>query len=295
MRTIMAVMMLVPALARADGSEAVIAAPERQQVDERGRPYWETCKHVWTRTPYVAFRVDHPLFLPDVTLPSSSSGTAPSGGGSSLGGVGSGGGRPEALLVLAVIALAVLPIIVYAFDDDADPLTLERFYCPELNFSAMGGVHIPTGAGQRINGLGIAKLRADVGYVGGMAELELAPNNGTLAPSFSAHFLLRAKPKAHIEGALALGARRATGPGGTLDGFEVALPHTYVFSRDGYRKLGLELMPRVFWNRRGIDAGADLNVVIPIADVLQLRVGAGAFSHASSTQFTASAGLNAFL
>jgi hypothetical protein len=126
-----------------------------------------------------------------------------------------------------------------------------------------------------------------------MAEVDMTPVYGLGA--FAAHLLVRPPPKAHIEGALAIGARRATGPGGAIEGFELALPHTYVFHRDGYKKLGLEVMPRVFWHTRGWDVGADLNMVIPLVDVLQLRVGTGLFSYIGKVQFTASAGLTAHL
>jgi hypothetical protein len=286
MRALMAVITLVPMLAWAGDPEIPTAS--------NSTPYWNTCTNVWKRAPYI--HVDHPLYLPSgsvsVPAPSASSpGSAPT----SLGSIGSGGGKPEALLVLAVVALAVLPFIVYAIDSEADELTLDRFHCPEFSFTAVGGVQVPTGAGQPVVGLGIAKVRADLAYLGGMAEIGLMPAGNSLASAFSAHLLVRPPPKAHIEGALALGGRRAIGPGGALDGFEVALPHMYVFSRDGYKKMGLEVMPRVFFNRRAIDVGADLSFVAPIFDVVQVRAGIGAFSHGGKTQFTAAAGLTAHL
>ncbi|MBK7863193.1 MAG: hypothetical protein IPJ65_32200 [Archangiaceae bacterium] len=296
MRKLLAVMVLLPTLAHAD--EQVLATTDewaaQQQVErERAHPYWDTCKKVWQRSPYVVAGWNQGFYIPPSSFPSPPAPAAPTGGGS--GGSLGGGGRPEILLVLAVVALAIAPIIVYAVDSDADPLTTERFYCPEFSFGASGGVQVSTGAGAQPFGLGVAKLRAEVGYVGGMAELGLAGLPGAgLTGSFSAHFLLRAKPKKHIEGALALGGRRAIGPGGTLDGVEVALPHTYVFDRDGYRKLGLELMPRFFWNRSGLDVGADLNLVIPVADVLQVRVGGAVFTHAQQIQLGATAGVNAY-
>ena len=303
MRTLMAVMTLLSAAsALADGDEAfqpppvVEAQPEQQVV---ASPYWSTCRQIWTRSPYVG--VHTPWIVPgDLRVPSTSSGSSGAGSSGSTGGGGSfsggsGAGAGYAILALAVVALAVLPIVVYAVDSEADPLTMERFYCPEFNFTANGGVQIPTGAGQNIVGLGVAKIRADIGYVGGMAELGIMPSGNSVGATFSAHFLVRPPPKAHIEGALALGGRRAIGPGGTLDGFEIALPHTYVFNRDGYKKMGLELMPRVFINRTGLDVGADLSFVAPLADVLQVRVGIGAFSHGKQVQLTASAGLVAHL
>src|SRR5688572_18757531 len=104
MRALMAVMVLVPQLVLA----------QDQQIDNR--PYWSTCQQIWTRSPYV--RVDAPLYFATGTFSGSS---LPSGGGSSGGsggstsfgsGFSSGGGKgAEVLLVLAVVALAVLPFI----------------------------------------------------------------------------------------------------------------------------------------------------------------------------------------
>src|SRR5262245_11885923 len=103
MRTIMAVMILLPALAHADD---VVAAPQAQQVTQDHRPYWDTCRHVWARAPYVAYRLDAPLYVPNaVSVPTGT--PTPSGGGGTGASIGSlgGGGRPEALLILAVVAL----------------------------------------------------------------------------------------------------------------------------------------------------------------------------------------------
>lgn len=294
MRVLLALLVLSPAAALAADE------PAEQNVSAE-RPYWDNCRNIYGRHAYSSIRVDVPLFAPgSFSGSSSASSTGSSGGGTSGATSGSGSsfsggsGHPEALLVLAVIAIAALPFIIYAVDSDADGLTRERFFCPEFSFSAMGGVQAATNAGESAVGIGIAKVRAQVGYVGAMAEVNIAPARQPVG-AFSAHFLLRVVPKAHIEGALALGGRRQMGPGGLLDGFEVALPHMYVFSRNGYRAFGLELMPRVFWNKRGIDAGADLNLVVPLADILQLRVGVAAFSHASQTQLSAAAGLTVHL
>lgn len=311
MRTLMAVMTLLSALpAFAGENEAFEPQPVDPQPQAQQQvvasPYWSTCKDIWTRSPYVGVHTPWLIQgnLGGTTVSggssgggSSGSGSGGSGTGSSGGGFsgGSGAGAGYAILALAVVAIAALPIIVYAVDSDADALTMERFYCPEFNFTANGGVQIPTGAGQSIVGLGVAKIRADIGYLGGMAELGIMPSGNSVGATFSAHLLVRPPPKAHIEGALALGGRRAIGPGGALDGFEVGLPHTYVFTRDGYKKMGLELMPRVFINRTGVDIGADLSFIAPLADVLQVRVGIGAFSHAKQVQLTASAGLVAHL
>ncbi|MBL8950716.1 MAG: hypothetical protein JNK82_08065 [Myxococcaceae bacterium] len=274
----------------------LVLAQSEQNVEQE-RPYWDKCKQIWVRSPYVV-SVNTPIFVPGSVSGSSSgfggsrSSGSSSGGSFSLGS-GGGGGKPEALLVLAVVLIAAIPFIVYAVDSEADALTMEQFYCPDFSFSALGGAQLPIqGAGSAV-GVGIAKFRADVGYVGVMAELGIMPSSNASVPAlpFSAHFLVRPPPKAHIEGALALGARRAISSAGVVDGFELGLPHMYVFKRDGYRKLGLEVMPRVLIRRGGFDVGADLAMSIPVADVLQARVGAGVFSVLGQAQFTASVGL----
>jgi hypothetical protein len=249
------------------------------------------------RQAYVGYRLDAPLFGPgNFPLSSSGPGTSSGSSGSTSFGTGGGGGsgHPEVWLMLAVLAVAVLPFVVYAVDSEADGLTIDRFFCPEFSFTAMAGVQTSTRGAEPPVALGVAKLRTTIGYIGVMGQVDIAPARSPIG-SFSAHFLLRPQPKKHIEGGVALGGRRQAGPGGVLDGFEIALPHEYVFKRDGYRSLGLELMPRVFFNRNGVDMGVDVAMVIPVADILQLRVGGSVFSHFSQTQLGASAGLTAHL
>jgi hypothetical protein len=198
-----------------------------------------------------------------------------------------------ALLVLAVVVIAALPFIVYAVDDDADALTRQRFACPEGSFTMMGGALFPSG-GASASAVLTARVRSTYMYFGGDAEVSVANAGTNPAGSFSAHLLVRPPPKQHIEGALALGVRRQAGPGGFLDGADIALPHEYVFFRDGYKHLGLELSPRVFINTRAVDVGVEGNVVIPIVDFVQLRVGGQVFTHAGAIQATFTGGLSAW-
>jgi hypothetical protein len=156
----------------------------------------------------------------------------------------------------------------------------------------MGGAQLPSDGSGPVAVMS-ARLRVTHLYFGGDAQVELAPATSA-AGSFSAHLLLRPPPKQHIEGALALGVRRQLGPGGILEGADIALPHEYVFWRDGYKHFGVELSPRVFINRRAVDLGVEANAIIPIVSFLQARAGAQVFTHAGNIQLVVGAGLNAW-
>jgi hypothetical protein len=295
MRTLMAILLVAPLVAGAQEQQ-----PQQGQVDDR--PYWERCQNIMRMQPYVPYRVDVPLRIAgDVAAGSArSSGGGASGGGGSKGGApliggggGGGGNLGYAVLVLAVVVIAALPIIIYAVDGEADPLTQQRFACPEFNFSMMGGASFAS-SGYGTSGLLTARLRTTIQYFGADAEVDVSPVT-TPAGSFSAHLLFRPPPKKHIEGALAVGVRREAGPGGVLTGVDVGLPHEYVFWREGYKHFGLELTPRVFvHSAKGVDAGVEANLVIPLADFMQIRAGGQVFSHGGLIQGALAAGLSAW-
>src|SRR5256885_2365560 len=128
MRSLLAAVLLIPVAALAEGDQV---ASER--------PYWSRCGDIYMRRPFVGIRFDAPFIAPGGSYSSSGGG---GGGGSSFspGALSGGGGKgAEALLVLAVVAAALLPFIIYALDSDADALTIDRFHCPEFQFSAMAG------------------------------------------------------------------------------------------------------------------------------------------------------------
>ncbi len=281
----------VPLVAAPETNGAVAKPPVATQ------PYWEHCTDIWQHRQITAAPFNAALYGPIVPTPDAI--PPPVGGAHAnvsapLSGAAGGGGHPAVWLAIAVIVVAALPIVVYVVDDDADPLTHDRFYCPEFSFSGGGGVQAPANGTSPAIGLMTSRVRATVGYFGVDATADIAPQVDGVG-AFSAHFLLRPLSKAHIEGALAIGVRRQAGPGGMLDGFDLALPHQYVFWRSGYRSLSLELVPRMFINRKAVDAGLDGNFLIPIVDALQLRVGGTVFSHAGATQFGASTGFTVFL
>src|SRR5207302_3362380 len=137
-------------------------------------------------------------------LPSGST-SSPSSANAPLSGLG-GGGDGKACLVIAVVVIAALPIIVYAVDDDADPDTLARYQRLEPRFELYSGAtstsdpHLwaPLAGGRASLGSGALGLDASL-------ESTLDPRYYGAA---DVHLLLRPPPKQHIEGALALGARR---------------------------------------------------------------------------------------
>jgi hypothetical protein len=261
---------------------------EAQQLTHE-RPTWERCRSVMAMQPYYRGSGPYiPLSAGTVRAPSAS---APlSGGGGSFSG-GSGGGSGYAFLVLAVVVIAALPFVIYAIDDEADPLTSDRFYCPEFHFTTLGGASFPsTGDATAMFSL---RMKTSYAYIGGDFEISAATTS-TVSATFATHVLLRAPPKKHLDGALALGIRQQGGPGGYLFGADIGLPHEYVFFRNGYRHLGLELTPRVFINTRKVDVGVESNLVIPLVDFLELRLGGQLYTHAGNVQGMAGGGLSAW-
>jgi len=193
----------------------------------------------------------------------SSSGSSSSSGGSGGGGLGDG----KALIVLAVVVVAALPVIVYALDDDAPAVVENRFHCPSFGFDLTGGADFgtfgaaPSGTG-RVN-FGYAYLGADFQF-----DLTTASVRG-----YSSHLLLRIGPKKHIEPAIAAGFRWMTYNGEVRRGLELGVPHRYVFFRDGLREGGLEVRPTFQFSFPGFDVGLELAALIPLVEPLTLRVG----------------------
>ncbi|MFZ5439807.1 MAG: hypothetical protein ACOZQL_07345 [Myxococcota bacterium] len=253
------------------------APPSQQYVEPT---YFERCfavpAQVWIPgpTPRTYYRVSAASSAPlsnfhaaqPVDAPRSG-GTSSSGGGSSSSGGGISDGK--ALLVLAVVAVAVLPIVVYAVDDDAPAVVENRFHCPTFGFDAVGGFESSVAG---VGGTGAGRLTFGYSYFGSDFQFDLSSRGLT---SWAGHLLVRIGPKAHIEPNLAFGVRSLAFQGQTRAGFEVGVPHRYVFWRSGLRSFALELRPTFMFafDASSFDVGLEAAFIIPLVEPLHLRVG----------------------
>jgi hypothetical protein len=203
---------------------------------------------------------------------------------SSSGGSGSVDGK--AALIIAALALVALPVVVYALDRDADPLVVQRFHCPSVSFEGAGGAAFVPGRGLSAPLLS-GRLTAGYSYVGADFQFDVTAAAGGVA----GHALLRVLPKQHVEGALALGYRSMFLEGRVRDGFELGLPHRYVFHRSGLNGFGLELRPMFLFGGGGVDAAIEATLVVPLFELLSARVGGRVLSFGSLLVWTAQGGL----
>ena len=201
-----------------------------------------------------------------VGTPNTTAAPPPSGGsgGGGLGGLGDGKGA----LILAVVIVAVLPVIVYAVDEDAPAVVEQRFHCPTFGFDLTGGVDLGARVGTR--GAGSGRFTFGVGYFG--TDVQFDASSGSIN-SWSTHLLLRIAPKKHIEPNIALGFRSMTLGNTTRLGLEFGVPHRYVLWREGLRQLSIELRPTFTIGPSGFDVGLESALIIPIAEPLHLRAG----------------------
>lgn len=214
--------------------------------------------------------------------------TSSSGGSGSSGSIGSSGsGDGKALLVIAVLVAIALPIVVYALDEDASPVVQQRFGCPSFSLDLQGG--LDTGvAFPGARPLGQGRFTLAFGFFGTDVQLDLSPSAVSV---FSTHALLRIAPKQHIEGALSLGYRRLVVGNELRQGFDVGLPHRYAFWRDDLRVFGLELRPSLQFGPSGIDAAIEASVIVPIIELLHLRLGGRVYSFGNAIVVGATGGL----
>jgi hypothetical protein len=213
--------------------------------------------------------------------------TSSSGAGSS-GSIGSSGsGDGKALLVIAVLMAIALPVVVYALDDDASPVVQQRFGCPSFSLDLQGG--LDTGvAFPGARPLGQGRFTLAFGFFGTDVQLDLSPSAVNV---FSTHALLRIAPKQHIEGALSLGYRRMNVGAELRQGFDIGLPHRYAFWRDDLRVFGLELRPSLQFGPSGIDAAIEASIIVPIIELLHLRIGGRVYSFGNAIVVGATGGL----
>ena len=120
---------LAALLALPRASPAQEQPPPPRAAEERS--YYQRCFGVpdWGPPP-IGIYGEVPLFVPQ------SSGWNP--GAPAL---ASGGSTDDKLwLVVAVVAVAILPVVLYSFDAPAPRLVLQRFACPTFGFEYQGGV-----------------------------------------------------------------------------------------------------------------------------------------------------------
>lgn len=218
---------------------------------------------------------------PPSTPPSSERGDV-AGTSESDGKLDVGGGDVEAILVLVVVGLAILPVLLHVVDAAPPEPVAERYKCPEVSLRLVGGyTDAPTSLDPKVanpgTGVGFGGLHASMswGPIGFAGELEFGPTE--LYQQQAAFAFVRPEPKAHVDWRLALGYRRTVFGPVESHAFEVALPHRYYFNPE-QRNLGLELRPALRFGNLGFDARLDGAVLIPLGDVLHLDLGGRVFA-----------------
>ncbi len=181
----------------------------------------------------------------------------------------SGSKDGKAWLVVAAVALIVLPVVIYAVDNPAPPIVLQRFQCPTVSFDILGGADYGGALSNGSGGFVSSRFSFGVGHLASDFQFEASPS---AVSGFSAHVLLRPTPREHIEGGLAIGYRRSVLGGRIQDGLEVGLPHSYALWRDGLRTLSLELRPLLLVSSR-VEPSIEAAFAFPLFNVLRLRAG----------------------
>lgn len=193
-----------------------------------------------------------------------------------VGGIGNGG---EALLLVAVVVLAVLPIVVYSVDAEAPPEVQERWGTFNADVRLLGGGTWTPPLAERTLLVPSMGVRGALGWKALGADASLRTSGNSAAYSWDVHGLIRIPPKQHIELSVALGYRSVYFLGTRVSGFEAALPHEYVFWRSGpIQRFGLELRPAILVGPPNVDLRIDGAFVIPIAGPVTARMGGNVYS-----------------
>lgn len=272
---------LVPLEDEAPAEEVVPAPPPQPTLapGARDASYFERCfalpAAAWVPAPqgsgyfYVnpltnaaplsAFHGAQPVGGTSGTSSTSSSDTSSSGsGGSSIG---------KGLFILAIVIVAVLPIILYLATDDAPAIVEQRFHCPSFQLDAQGGVDFGF---QKISGVGQTRFTFGWSYFGADFQYEYS---GIGQRTLATHLMLRFKPKNIIEPAIAIGYRNIIAGNLVRHGIEIGVPHRYVFWRQSLRSFGLELRPTIFFGLGSLEGGLEGALVYSVAEFLQVRLG----------------------
>lgn len=199
-----------------------------------------------------------------------------------------GGDEGKAWLIVAVVAVAAAPVVLYAVDNPAPRLVLQRFACPTFSLDLLGGADNGGAGSTGAQGFVSTRFTFGVGHVATDFQYDGAPNG---VSAFAAHLLVRATPKEHIEGGLAIGYRRSVYGDRIEDGLELGLPHRYALWRDGLRTLALELRPSLLVGS-SLEPMLEGAFLFPLAQVLHLRVGGRVYTFQGDVLWGLSAGFS---
>jgi hypothetical protein len=185
-----------------------------------------------------------------------------------------------------VVVAAALPVIFYALDEEAQPDVVGRYRCPSLEVDVGGGLETDGLRGTSVPMT--VRLKASTEWLGVMAQFDVAPWSGErrLLDSRVAA-VVRFTPREHVELGISAGYRSQVLRDVWRPGFEAALPHEYVFFRDGAAHVGLEVRPAVFVWSRGVDLSLEAALRIPLGQVFSLSLGGRVFSIDALTQIGA--------
>ena len=217
----------------------------------------------------------------------------PIGGGRSSDGpspvpISSGSSDEKAWLLAAVLAAMALPVVVYAVDKPAPRIVLQRFHCPTFTLDVLGGADNGSSAlGTGTFGFVSTRFGFGIGHVATDFQYDGAPR---AVSAFSTHLIIRATPRDHVEGGLAIGYRRSVLGDRVQEGFEFGLPHRYALWRDGLRTVALEVRPLLLVGST-IEPTLEAAVLFPLAQVLHLRVGGRVYTFQGDLLWGLGAGL----
>ncbi len=238
---------------------------------------WEVSTGQHYAVQYYGPGMDLNVGAPAPPIPQGSPGAASNaeapltGNGSSIGRISG-----EALLALAVVVVAAAPIVVYALDSPASPDVMARYRCPQVDVAFVGGAVSMPSDPSRFAPIGGVRTAFSMGLLGVDASYESTFGRDEVG-NLDVHLRLRPPPREHIEGAVAVGYRRAVFGGAQRDGFELGLPHHYVLTRLGVRPVTIDLHPAVFIGSRGPDFRLEAGFTFP-AGIAAFQVGGRVFS-----------------
>jgi len=177
--------------------------------------------------------------------------------------------------------------VVYATDNPAPRIVLQRFRCPPSRSISSRHRQRPHCRRRRAAGFVSTRFGFGVGHVA--TEFQYEGGSRTVS-AFSTHLLIRPTPREHIEGGLAIGYRRSVFDDRIQEGLEVGLPHRYALWRDELRTVALEVRPMLLLSS-GVEPSLEAAFLIPLAQVMQLRIGGRAYTFEGDLRLGLSTGL----